>query len=140
MRNMTRIHHCRTCDLRFNTSAPHGVTVDELDETNISFSRVRGTRLLSLEQAVAVHSSPESSRKLAKKLGVSYRTIVGIRAGDTYADAYRVAYGKDPSPAHDHCSKCRHWIEHTCLFDFDHENGTWAAQCALYALPEAVAA
>lgn len=116
-----RRHHCRNCGNRWSTHFKSEVSFAECS--------TYGTRQLSTAQAVEVLTSPLSARALARHYGIRHTTILNIRAGRTYKDAYQQV---NPSgEVSESCSLCSHWSA-GCTFQFPEAGGTFAADCIVY--------
>lgn len=86
------------------------------------------TRRLKPENVAYIRDSLESHRALAKRFGVSHRTIISVRRGETYK-------GRDCPSSDDqfHCRNCKHWSNGCALgFPEAQEDPAFAAECTLF--------
>lgn len=86
------------------------------------------TRRLKPEHISYIRSSSESNYALAQRFGVSRRTIISAKRGETYKKAQVPA-----SPTQLHCCNCRHW-GNGCDLGFPEaiEDPGFAVECSLF--------
>lgn len=93
------------------------------------------TRRLQPGQVAYVRASVESNGELAKRFGVSKRTIISARRGETYRN---VGIARPTSAQQDHCLNCQHWTSGCDLgFPEAQDDPLFAADCSLYLLKAA---
>lgn len=88
-------------------------------------------RALSDEAIVAILESSLNNAETGRKYGISRQTVQQIRHGSTYADVRPDI----PRLNGKTCSKCQHWVNNRCTFEFPDpiEEGIYAARyCNLF--------
>lgn len=113
--------HQAVCDIRNNKTYRYV-------RSDIPRVNRYSTRRLKPENVAYIRDSSESSYILAKRFGVSRRTIIAARRGETYKD-----HGV-PSSINDlHCRNCKHWSNGCALgFPEAEEDPGFAAECSLF--------
>lgn len=114
--------HQAICGIRNNKSYRH--VRPDIPRTN-RYS----TRRLKPENVAYIRDSVESNGDLARRFGVSPRTIISARRGETYKDR-----GIPSSSDQLHCRNCAHWSG-GCSLGFPEacEDPNFAAECSLFA-------
>lgn len=113
-------HQC-ICDIRNNKT--YRKVRPDIPRVNLY-----STRRLNPEHIAYIRDSVESNYALAKRFGVSHRTIISARRGETYKDL-----GMPSSSNQLHCRNCRHWSS-GCSLGFPEaiEDPAFAAECTLF--------
>ena len=113
--------HQAVCDVRNNKTYRY-------IRSDIPRSNRYSTRRLKPENVTYIRDSVESNHTLAKRFGVSRRTIISARRGETYKDR-----GTPSSTDQLHCCNCKHWGNGCGLgFPEAEEDPVFAAECTLF--------
>jgi hypothetical protein len=113
--------HQAVCDVRNNKTYRY-------IRSDIPRSNRYSTRRLKPENVAYIRDSVESNHTLAKRFGVSRRTIISARRGETYKNR-----GTPSSTDQPHCCNCKHWGNGCGLgFPEAEEDPAFAAECSLF--------
>ena len=113
--------HQTICSIRNNTT--YRDVRSDIPRVN-RFSTCR----LKPEHVTYIRSSTENNYALAKRFGVSRRTIISARRGETYK-----GQGAPSSVDQLHCCNCKQW-SNGCALGFPEaaEDPAFAAECPLF--------